>query len=285
MSTTVHVRQHIEILFSGLNRTAAGHALPHPGTLSIRLQDLVQKAKGDVVGVKPELTGLYATAAVEMWHRALHSFLISVCLTEASPIWASVSGYYASHYSVRGLAHLLGYFQLYRNRRIIKVEITGGKHYCHIIKKNAGDREHKFYWKTVKDDTTFSGDPFFTFNPEDQDQSDCAHRNKANYSDHVNKFPTFQILSDGFLKERIQRLSEISFSSVPVPNRQKYPDIESVQLIAYHRIVKFRGFVDGILGGTSRFWKVHRTPPWCSPFLLDFQVVEPRFIGSYLGQS
>ena len=47
-----------------------------------------------------ELT-YFAMAAVKMWLRAVHSFLISVSLTKASPIWSSVAGYYSSHYSIR----------------------------------------------------------------------------------------------------------------------------------------------------------------------------------------
>src|SRR2546429_4160512 len=53
--------------------------------------------------------------------------------------------------------------------------------------------------------------------------------NRANYADHLNIFPQFKPLSEAYLAQRIQRIAEIQFSSVPVPNADKFPDIASVR--------------------------------------------------------
>jgi hypothetical protein len=67
---------------------------------------------------------------------------------------------------------------------------------------------------------------------------------------------------------------------VPIPRKGKYPDVENVQLIAYHRIIKFRSLLDEILGDKNGFWKIHRNPRWCIDFL-NFQAVTPRFLKIY----
>jgi hypothetical protein len=255
----------------------ASAALPETSALSGELRALVAKANTNPIVVTPKIAALYATAAVEMWQRGVHSFLVSVSLTGTSPVWSSVSGYYASHYCVRGFAHLLGYFQLYQKRKcIVQISIGGGKYYCQILAKSAGDREHKFYWKIVKRHPQFAGDDFFTINPEDDDVSDSAYRATANYADHVDRFPNFQPLNQEDVKTRIKLLSAVSLSSAPIPNRKKFPDdVKSVQLVAYHRLIRFREFLDGVLGGSHTFWKVHRNPSWSKDFL-DFQVTRPR---------
>jgi len=285
MSTDLTFHQHIEIVFQPLNKKKA--SLPAQGALATALRSLVDKAAQagtDTIATSPQVTSWFGTAAVEMWTRGVHSFLISAALTQVSPIWASTSGYYASHYVMRGFAHLLGFFQLYRQKKcIVQIKISDGKHLCQITKKNAGDREHKFYWKTVKQHPSFENDPFFTNNVEDNDESDAAHRNIASYSDHIGKFPSFRPLDEKHLKERLEKLAGIELSSVPIPNRERYPDVEAVQLVAYHRIVKFRGILDEVLGGKNRFWNVHRNPAWCADFV-NFQVVEPTFISSYGAQ-
>lgn len=275
--------QQIEIMFSGLRRRSAADAIPAPGTLSKTLIHVVERTTGDTTMIDAATFGFFATAAVEMWHRSVHSFLISASLTKASPLWASVSGYYSSHYSVRAFAHLLGYFQLQSKRCIIQVEVNGKQYLCRIIKKQGGDREHKFYWKTVKNHSRFAADPFFTKNEEGQTHSDSGHRSKANYADHVNQFPTFQALDKVYLKERVEKIASIELSDAPIPRAESYPDTENVQLIAYHRMVKFRKFIDEALDGSNRFWKAQRKPGWC-PNFLDFQIVEPKYASVYKEQ-
>jgi hypothetical protein len=274
----VKFEKQIELLFEPFKNRAG--TFPSPRALATKLSAVVSKARSDVIAVPPNTTPLFATAAVEMWLRSLHSFLTSTALTRASVLWASVAGYYASHYSVRAFAHLLGYFHLHHNRRLVKFEVVGRQRVFNIIKKNAGDGEHKVYWRIVKQDSSFASDPFFTFNPERDDVSDCAHRNFANYVDHINRFREFHEFDAVFITDRIKHLSSLELSSVPIPNRAKYPDVDSVHIIAYHRIVKFRTLVDSILGGKNRFWTANRSPNWCSAFL-DFQIVEPRFVSAY----
>jgi hypothetical protein len=272
--------QLIEAMFSGLNRRSAAHSIPPPGTLSAKLTSIVEKATGETSSIESATLTFFATASVEMWHRSVHSFLISTSLTKASPLWASVSGYYSSHYAVRALAHLLGYFQLQSKRRILQVAVSDRQYICHITQKRASHREHKFYWTTVKGNARFAANPFFTKNEEGQQRSDSGHRSKANYADHVDQFPNFQTLDETYLKERVDKIANVELSDAPIPKAESYPDTENVQLIAYHRMVTFRKLVDDILGGSNRFWTAQRKPGWCPKFL-DFQIIEPKYTSMY----
>lgn len=288
MTSALPLEQHVKVLFDPLNRKSARPALSAKGNLAAQLGPLVSRSgkKQSVrYTVTPAVTALYATAAVEMWQRAIHSFLISSSATQSSPMWASVAGYYASHYCFRGIAHLLGFFQLQRKKRIARVEISGGSYWCSIERKDGNDREHKFYWRIVKNDPFFKSDPFFSPDKStgSDDFVDSAHRSIANYWDHLDQFPKFHTLNEEYLKRRIEQLSKIELSSVPSPRDEEYPDLDNVQLIAYHRIVRFRKFLDERLGGKNRFWSVHRNPSWCDD-IINFQVVEPRFLGIY-GES
>jgi len=272
------LEKHVEIAFRPFQNSAS--SFPAQGALSVRLRTLIRKATSNTEAVTPALTSLFASAAVEIWHRAVHSFLISAALTRPSGLWGSVAGYYASHYTMRAFAHLLGYFQVYSAKRIVRVEISGAQHICTITRKKAGDGEHKVYWRIVKQSVEFSSDPFCMLNLEDVDISDLSHRSFANYTDHLDRFENFSVLSRAVLKSRIEHLSEIQLSSVPIPNRTNYADLDSIQLIAYHRIVRFRSLLDQILGGKNKFWNAHRSPNWCAN-LLDFQVVAPVFVSAY----
>ncbi len=271
-------------MFAELNRRSAASSLPEPGTLSDLLSKYVIASSAmTTVAAQPKVLKYFATAAVEIWLRSVHSFLISAALTKASPIWASVAGYYSSHYSVRAFAHLFGVFQLHKKRRIVRLAKDGNRLVFHIEKKNGGDREHKIYWKCVSEHSHFTTDPFFYRNQDDVATSDGAHRNKANYLDHIDRFPAFVPLEPQFLTNRVERISTIEFSDVPVPSLDNFPDIDSVQIVAYHRLVKFRQFVDEALGSGNRFWNVQRKPPWC-PDSLNFSVVEPVFAALYAGE-
>jgi hypothetical protein len=274
----------IQIMFAPLNKQSAADSTPPPGTLSKTLARLVENTSGNATTIDPATLAFFATAAVEMWHRSVHSFLVSASLTKASPLWASVSGYYSSHYSVRAFAHILGFFQLQSKSRVIQVEVQGRQYLCHILQKQGADREHKFYWKTVKSHARFACDPFFTRNEEGQPRSDSGHRSKGNYTDHVDQFPTFQALDETYLKERVEKIAGIELSDAPIPRPDAYPDTENVQLIAYHRMVKFRKLVDEALGNSNRFWTSRRKPGWC-PRFLDFQIVDPTFPTAYKEQT
>jgi hypothetical protein len=269
--------------FKPLERQGAHGAFPPPSTLSEALERaLPSSTTGNVLVEHKILTffaTFFATAAVDAWLRSVHSFLISASVTNCSPIWAAVSGYYSSHYSVRGLAHLLGYFQLYGKKRIVQIQVLKGKYYCSYDRKSGSDREHQLYWKIVHSDPHFSSNPLFTTNNSGQDTSDVAHRDRANYADHLARYPNFNVPNETVLRERITRISKIVFSAPPIPRRSKFPDLDSVQVVAYHRLVAFRTFLDEVLSGTHRFWKIHRTPSWAANFT-DFQLTTQDGLGS-----
>ncbi len=278
------LQKQITVMFSRLNNLSAAASFPAIGTLSDLLTVSCAPFTQQIVAAKPKDLTAFATASVEMWLRAVHSFLISVSLSEASPIWSSVAGYYSSHYSVRAFAHLFGLFHLHKKRRLIQIALQGKGWVLHVEKKNGGDREHKLYWKYLHEHPQLSNDPFFYLNREDIAQSDGSHRNRANYADHVNRFPVFKPLDAEYLSRRIQKIAELPLSDVPVPNSDRFPDIEAVQIVAYHRIVKFRKFVDETVNPTHRFWKVHRTPSWI-PKTLTFEVVDPAYAEIYARKS
>jgi len=249
---------------------------PAPASLTKLLNDnvpagTVQQLPLDV-SILPAEAALFMTASVEMWQRAIHSFLYSAALPRVSPIWSAVSGYYSSHYSMRAFAHLLGHFQLFSKKRSVEFSIQGGQYVC-TYKPKGSQGDHRFYWKVVKQDPYFVSDPLFTLNDENQPDSDSSHRGRANYADHLNQFSGFELPQQTDLITRIRQISTIQFSDPPIPNRERYPDLDSVQVVAYHRIVKFRRFLDEILGGTNRFWTQQRKPLWVRD-LMDFQLVE-----------
>lgn len=268
-------------MFSGLNRRSAATALPQPGALAeVLIRQVPASSPPSVVAAGPTLLTYFGTAAVEMWLRSVHSFLISASLTDASPIWSSVAGYYSSHYAIRAFAHLLGCFQLYRKKRIVRLEKENGRLVLKVEKKQGDHREHKFYWNFVCGRPPLDTDPFFYAFRDDVSASDGGHRNKANYADHIDRFPVFTPLSAEFLERRIERIAAVEFSSVPIPSADRFPDTLSVQLVAYHRIVRFRRFLDQTLGSTNRFWNVQRNPSWCSS-AMTFSVVDPVFTALY----
>lgn len=276
----------VKAIFQSYRRANARLGFADVGTLGELLNRRTDKARAqDQSGfaADQELARLFASAAIEMWHRALHSFIVSAGLTSTSKIWSAVSGYYASHYVVRGYAHLLGRYLLYRQKKVVVLGIHNGSYYCALESKNGSDREHKAYWKFVRDSAPFGTDPFFRVEVDAVPKSDGAHRNKANYADHVGRFGRFEALTLEAAVERIQRIAEIEISALPVPDAEKFPDLDSVQIIAYHRIVKFRNYLDDLLGDENRFWNTHRKPSWCTG-LVDFQIVEPKFVIA-LGQA
>lgn len=219
------------------------------------------------------------TAAVDMWLRGVHSFLISSALTDSSPVWATVSGYYASHYAVRGLAHLLGYFQLFRRHRITRIHMgVASGVLCDLSNKNGGDREHKLYWAVVKRSPQFANDPIFNYNKADPDDpksmADVDWRDRANYTDHLGMYVPFTPLTEQRLRERIDQIAKVSLDAAPLPRTDKPLDVDYMQLIAYHRIIAFRSLLDEVLGSTNRFWNVHRTPSFARNYM-NFQLAEP----------
>lgn len=270
--------QQIQVMFNGVQNLPVD-AWPERGALSSSLNNIATDSKDDYArNVNQDIVNFFAKSSIEMWHRSIHSFLISSSLTEASPIWASVSGYYSSHYSIRAFAHALGYFHLHRKKKIVRLEIVNGNYICYFEKKDGSDREHKCYWKKVKEQPLFENDDFFTVNKEDRGSydtpSDVMHRDRANYWDLINIFPTFNILDKEFMKQRVKKLAGISLIAAPIPISGNFPDVYNVQLIAYHRMIRFRKFLDEIIG-SNRFWIKHRNPSWCTEYL-NFQITNPE---------
>jgi len=270
----------IAVMFSALNTRSAADAYPKAKALTKLLTSRCEPFTAGTVAAKPPDLAVFATAAVEMWLRSVHSFLISASLTEASPIWASVAGYYSSHYAIRAFSHLFGLFHLHSSKRLIQLRREGKGWVYEIIRKNAGDREHKLYWKYLAEHRELKDDPFFYPNREDIPESDGSHRNHANYADHISRYPNFKPLSEEYLAQRIRKIAEIEFSAVPVPNADKFPDLATVHLLAYHRVVKFRQLLDEVVGTDNRFWSIQRNPAW-KPKDLTFEVVEPVFTALY----
>ncbi len=274
-------RSRLLATFRLLDNVPASRTLPAPATLATTIGRTAESAKkdGPARRVPPATAASFGTAAVEIWLRGVHSFLISSSLTAASPVWAAVSGYYSSHYSIRGIAHLLGYFYLFNRGMVTRLEVGPYNGYsCSFLSKPKGTSagsEHLIYWTLVKRDGIFVDDPLFTENlqKQDVDESDVGHRNFANYIDHIGRYPTFHPLDENTMKNRINFLSNIALTDIPIPRRSKFPDTETVQLIAYHRLVSFRKILDEILGNSNRFWNVHRNPTFATNFL-DFQLAE-----------
>jgi len=275
------LRKQIEVAFAPLNTAAAANAFPAPASLSdllYRIHTAGPNAPAHHRDVM-EAARMFTTASVDMWLRAVHSFLVSTSLTNVSPTWASVAGYYSSHYSVRAFAHLLGFFQSYNIKRIVRIELqSNGTYVCKFERKRAGDREHSIYWRIVKKDPHFAADPFFTDNAPG-DVSDASHRERANYADHLPQFPIFRPLDREALKQRVERISEIETLAPPIPSVSRYPDLESVQIVAYHRLVRFRSLLDAVVV-ENRFWLVHREPAWARGFV-DYQLTEEGQLRSF----
>ncbi|MER2514504.1 MAG: hypothetical protein ABTQ25_19165 [Nitrosomonas ureae] len=276
------LKDHICYSFEPLRTQAAAKSLPIPYILSKSIEQWIERRSGDTVDLSPENVRLFATAAVDMWLRAVHSFLISASLTKTSPIWSSVSGYYASHYCVRAFAHLLGYFQSFREKKIAKLEFLGTRGRCSFRQKRGSDREHQFYWKVVKETPSFSADPLFKNNVDESDSiiAEVKHRDIANYCDHLSSYiPQFSPLNEEILKSRIAFIAGMHFDAPPSPQKSKFPDVETIQILAYHRIVRFREVVNEVLGDSNRFWKVNRSPAWTAKFI-NFQLTEQGGIRS-----
>lgn len=117
--------------------------MPPPASLSEELNKLLDLKRSTLPA---ESAPLFLSSAVEMWHRSIHSFIESVALTKSSSLWASVVGYYASHYVVRAFAHLHGYYSLFRKGRIVELTYSTGRFNMQL---HGYVREHDYYWGVV----------------------------------------------------------------------------------------------------------------------------------------
>jgi len=265
--------QVFELSFERLDRPARMD-FPKQGTLSRRFSELIV-GSARAATLSHQHSSMLASAGVEMWHRAIHSFLWSVALTESSPLWSSVSGYYASHFVMRAFAHAMGIFKSFTRRMAIQVVVRNGHFVCVQLADSGG--EHAFYWKAVKGHPLLVPNPLFRENYErednrKEDKSDAMHRNFANYADHLDSFRALRFPTDQEFKKRVEKISRIRRHSVsaPTPQRDDFPDIDKVQVLAFQRIVAFHEFLDNKVPD-NRFWRAHRRPNWCKDFL-SFQL-------------
>ena len=247
---------------------------PQQGVLADTLRAKIKNpTKGGAFTLEPAEAALFGSAAVEMWLRAVHSFLISNSMMKASPIWASVSGYYSSHYVMRAFSHILGHFLLGRDHLAVQVKLHNGGYAC-VSKKNS-PAEHQYYWGLPKRELGSAGSVLFSENRQIKDYksewTDGSHRVFANYFDHINSFENFEPINEAYLKARIEQLSELVTDSPALPDHRKYPNLNPVHLIAYARIVKFRACMDNVIGTRHKYWAYFREPSWFTKYI-DFQV-------------
>jgi hypothetical protein len=260
----------VELSFGKLDKPNAKMDFPERGALSNHFNDLLIGG-----GAAPTLSHKYspmlASAGVEMWHRAIHSFLWSVALSKSSPLWASVSGYYASHFVMRAFAHSMGIFKSFRQKEVIQVLVQNGQFVCSPLTWSSNGRgEHAFYWKAVKGHPKLLTNDLFRENSERDPKSDSVHRTFANYTDHLCSYPPLEFPTQATVADCIERISRIRLHSVIIPSRDDYPDLQNVQILAFQRIIAFQDFLDEKVP-KNRFWRAHRRPSWCRDVMI-FQV-------------
>lgn len=224
----------------------------------------------------------FATAAVDMWQRALQSLMVALAASTSSETWACSIGYYASHYSMRAFAHLFGYFALYRRRLIIELTPFGNLYRCDAISGlPGGSREHRSYWTVTKRLSLFVNDALFTVNDEQVAKSDAAHRGVASYADHLNRFAAFVSVNKDWMRRVLIQLAHSALAgeaSVELPDSSDFPQLDAVLTVAYLRIYRFREHLDLLLGRPGRFWDRHRTPGWCGDLIAFPPRQSPRVL-------
>jgi hypothetical protein len=249
----------ITALFSRLRRS---DAIPEPRSLSQLLTARLQT--GGPVRLNDGEATLFMTAAIDMWHRSVHSFILSVALTRVSILWSSVSGYYASHYSVRALAHLHGFFAVFHRRTFLEMSFAGGRYNCNPANISHNQRrEHQFYWSAVNGLLPFGDAGIFPANLETNLRADVSHRNHANYADHLNRLTRIDNVSADELRDRIVHVASTALEGqADQPDRDRFPDLASVMNLAYLRIYYFREYLDGLLPPRNPFWRAARETAW-----------------------
>jgi hypothetical protein len=251
--------------------SASKLGFPEPGSLSNCFTKLVQgKTSGSIIQFPPKDFPLLASAAVEMWHRAIHSFLISVSITKTSHLWASVAGYYSSHFVMRAFAHSMGVFKSFAHGKILQIVTSGNQYECHLSVSDKG--EHEYYWKMLKEHPQFSANPLFRFNSQKDVTSDSSHRTFANYVDHLGNYSPLVFPTGESIAVDVEKISHIRLHSVTEASRDDYPDLQNVQILAFQRIVAFQDFLDSEIP-KNRFWRTHRRPSWCRDLMI-YQIEE-----------
>lgn len=253
-------------LFRRLDRWGPDR-FPAPRALS----QLLNKSLGveESAMLSEEQAVLFATAAIEMWQRGIHSLITAVAMSRSSEIWACTLGYYASHYTVRAFAHLFGYFALYRRKLFVEVSPWGARYRCGKIDAlSSGEhREHRFYWAVVSKLPEFVDNPLFTSNDDHVSTSDASHRGVASYMDHLNRFVQYEAPERNEVGREIANLARTALdgeATTTIPDREQYPQLGVVLSVAYLRIYQFHEYLDALLPIGGRFWKRQRMPSWCT---------------------
>ncbi len=205
------------------------------------------------------------TAAVDIWERAVHSFVLCVALTRVSPLWSAITGYYASHYAIRAIAHLHGFFAVFQRKEFLEMTLTGGRYACSPAEGLSGSkrREHRFYWTVVRRLPDFRGDLLFPENEERDDESDASHRNYANYADHVHALRRVEAVGAEELRGRIETVASTALEGpLAQPSRARFPDLANVMSVAYLRIYRFREYLDQVLPTRNPLWHASRDADW-----------------------
>jgi hypothetical protein len=247
-------------LFAQLRRS---DVLPQPRSLSMLLD--AHLVRGQLPRLNAREAGLFMTAAVDIWGRAVHSFVLCVALTRVSPLWSAIAGYYASHYAVRAVAHLHGFFAVFHRREFLEMSLAGGRYACvpTAALSNSKRREHRFYWTVVRRLPDFNGDLLFPENEEHNDESDASHRNYANYADHVHELKRIDAVGAEELRSRIETVASTALEGpLAQPSRLRFPDLANVMSVAYLRIYRFREYLDQILPTRNRLWHAAREADW-----------------------
>lgn len=254
--------QLLKLLFQPLSNRPSAGAMPAAFTLSTSLTRLVQRAGGAAINLNRQDATNFATASVEIWHRAVHSLLISIALKKDSPVWAAVAGYYASHYTFRAAAHLLGFFSLHSAKCTIEINGQTGPYFGAVVKKRK--REHDWYRDKVSNSKLFGSDSFFSARPK-AGLDDREHRSLANYGDHVSRYPSLSPIALEEIKDRMRILERYPAVVPPELSDARFPDLDGVWVLAYQRISRFRKLLDDKVG-KNRFWDGHRDPSWAKQF-------------------
>lgn len=218
----------------------------------------------------PNELPMFISGSIEMWQRALHSFLVSVALTDSSHIWASTTAYYASHYVMRSVCHLFGVFALAQRHELLELKPAKGRFQIGVLLK--GFREHQSYWTTAAMLITDRPDLFHENDEE-------AHRSFGNYQDHIDQLRNVTPWNERTMQDRIAALARMPADPILPKDGEiedVYPNIVGAQALAMHRICFMRERLDVILGSKNKFWNANRAPGWCAN-IMKYQM-EPQRI-------